>query len=309
MGSHLLRSLVVDGWDATALVRSDAGALTIHAAGGSPVFGDVTEPAGLPDAVAGADVVFHVAGINEGCPKDTAQMDDVNINGAVNVVEAAAQAGVGRVVLTSSVTAIGEGSGTVGDEKTEHSGTYPSAYARSKHLGEVAALHTAMRLGIDLVVVNPASVQGPGRSSGSAEIILRALRTRRPWLVDVNVSIIDIADSSRGHILAAEHGVAGERYILSGATLSVSEAVTIIAPMLERQIRPRWIPRTVVRSIGIPLSRVVGGSKVCPDLVRSLLHGHSYDNTKSIVDLGMTYTPIEETFASMIDWFRTEGLI
>lgn len=309
VGSHLFRSLVADGWDVVALVRSDEDASMIRTAGGSSVMGDVTVSDGLVNAMADADVVFHVAGINEGCPKDTAPMDDVNINGAVRIVEAAAQAGVGRIVLTSSVAAIGEESGTVGVETTEHSGIHVSAYARSKHLGEVAARETAERLGVDLVVVNPASVQGPGRSSGSAEILLRALRSRRPWLVDLTVSIIDIADSSRGHILAADRGVAGERCILSGATVSVREAVAIVAPMLDRPIRPRWIPRAVVRSIGIPLSQLVGGNKICPDLVRTLLAGHSYDNTKSITDLGMTYTPIEETFARTIDWFRTKGLI
>ncbi len=309
VGSHLVRSLIADGWDVVALVRSEKGGSTIQAAGGAFVMGDVTVSDGLVEAMTGADIVFHVAGINEGCPRNTAQMDDVNINGAVRIVEAAAEAGSERVVLTSSVAAIGEESGTVGDETTEHFGKHVSAYARSKYFGEVAARETAKRLGIDLVVVNPASVQGPGRSSGSAEILLYALRSHRPWLVDLTVSIVDLADCSRGHILAAERGVAGERYILSGATLSVREAVTIVAPILDRQIRPRWIPPAVVRYLGTPLSRLVGGSKVCPDLVRTLLHGHRYDNTKSITDLGMAYTPIEETFAATIDWFRTEGLI
>ncbi|MCZ7532439.1 MAG: SDR family NAD(P)-dependent oxidoreductase [Acidimicrobiia bacterium] len=309
IGSHLVRSLVAEGWDVVALVRSEEGASMIHAAGALSVVGDVTGSDGLVEAMAGADIVFHVAGINETCPKDTAQMNDVNINGPVRVVEAAAQAGAARMVLTSSVVAIGEESGTVGTETTEHSGKHVSAYARSKYFGEVAARETSKQFGIDLVVVNPASVQGPGRSTGSAEILLRALRSHRPWLVDLTVSILDIADCSRGHILAAEWGVAGERYILSGATLSVRQAVSMVTPMLDRPINPRWIPPAVVRFLGIPLSWLVGGNKICPDLVRTVLHSHRYDNTKSITDLGMTYTPVEESFSRTIDWFRTEGLL
>lgn len=309
VGGHLFRTLIDEDWDVVALVRSDEGAATIRASGGRPVKGDVTSPDGLAAAMAGADVVFHVAGVNQGCPKDTTHMDTVNITGAVRIIQAAAEAGVRRVVLTSSVAAIGEVPGSVGDETTEHSGIHLSAYARSKHLGEVAATTTAGELGVDLVVVNPASVQGPGRSTGSAEILLRAVRARRPWLVDLTVSIIDIADCSRGHVLAAERGVAGERYILSGATITARESVEIIAPMLDHPVRPRWIPAGVVRRMGPPLSRLFGGARVCPDLVRTLLASHRYDNTKSIAELGMTYTPLEDTFARTIDWFRTEGLL
>lgn len=309
VGAHLVRTLIEEGWDVVALVRSNEGAVDIHAAGGRAVKGDVTSPDGLAEAMAGTDVVFHVAGVNQGCPKDTTSMDAVNITGAVHIVQAAAEVGIRRVVLTSSVAAIGEALGSVGDETTEHARSHVSAYARSKHLGEAAATRTAAELGVDLVVVNPASVQGPGRSTGSAEILLRAVRARRPWLVDLTVSIVDIADCSRGHILAAEHGVAGERYILSGGTLTAREAVEIIAPMLDHPVRPHWVPSGAVRFIGTPMSRLFGGARVCPDLVRTLLASHRYDNTKSITELGMRYTAVENTFARTIDWFRTEGLL
>jgi len=236
-------------------------------------------------------------------------MDRVNVDGAVNVVEAAAKAGVGRVVLTSSVAAIGESEGMIGTEHTRHSGSHVSAYARSKHLGEVAAKEAAREYGIDLVVVNPSSVQGPGRSSGSAELIRRVLGAKRPWLVDVSVSVVDIADCAEGHILAAESGTDGERYILSGATLTVSDAVDMINHIADTDIRPRWLSAGFVRSVGMPLSRIAPSSQICPDLIRTLLHGHRYDNTKSRSELGMRYTPIEDTFRRTIDWFRDEDLV
>ncbi len=309
VGSDLLRALVERGDSVTALVRTATAGKRVAALGASPVLGDLTEPVFLAKAMWGSDVVFHVAGVNEGCPKDPAYMDRVNIDGAASVVEAAAEAGAGRVVLTSSVTAIGESEGMVGTEQTRHCGTYVSAYARSKHLGEQAAVRVAEETSVDLVVVNPASVQGPGRSSGSAELIVRVLRSERPLLVDVTVSIVDIADCTKGHILAAERGKPGERYILSGATISVPEAVALINEVEDTDIRPRWLSPSMVRALGIPLSRVIPSSSICPDLVRSLLHGHKFDNTKSRKELGIEYTPIADTFRRTIAWFRHEGLV
>lgn len=313
VGSHLLSALIAQSDDVVALVRTNSAVRRVRTTGATGVVGNVTKPYDLADAMWGCDTVFHVAGVNEGCPRKTGRMDAVNIQGTVNIVEAAAKAGVKRVVLTSSVTAIGEESGTIGTERTVHSGSYVSAYARSKHLGEQAAMRAAIDNDIDLVVVNPASVQGPGRATGSAELLLRALKSKRPWLVDVTVSIVDIQDCTNGHILAATKGKAGERYILSGATISVVEIVEILSGLADAPIRPHWLSEGVVRSLGIPLSRlasIVGRSRsICPDLVRSLLHGHRYDNTKSKTDLGLEYTPIEDTFAKTIVWFRSEGMM
>ena len=309
VGGHLLTALIERGDSVTATARSDAAGARLEAAGATAVIGDITVPDFLPAAMWGADTVFHVAGVNEGCPRDARLMDRVNIDGASAVVGAAAEAGVGRVVLTSSVTAIGEAEGMVGTEHTRHSGAYVSRYARSKHLGEQAALRTAADSGVDLVVVNPASVQGPGRSGGSAELIQRVLRSRRPLLADVAVSIVDIADCTDGHLLAAEHGRSGERYILSGATLKVSDAVDLINAAAGTSIEPRWLPLGLVRSIGLPLSRIIPSPLVCPDVVRSLLHGHRYDSAKSRTELGLKYTPIADTFERTVAWFRAEGLI
>jgi dihydroflavonol-4-reductase len=309
VGGHLLTALIERGDSVTAIARSETAAQRVLAAGATPVVGDITMPDFLPDAMWGADTVFHVAGVNEGCPRDASLMDRVNIDGAAAVVEAAAEAGVGRVVLTSSVTAIGEAEGMVGTEHTRHSGSYVSRYARSKHLGEQAALRMAVDRGVDLVVVNPASVQGPGRSGGSAELIRRVLGSRRPLLADVAVSIVDIADCTDGHLRAAEFGRSGERYILSGATLMVSDAVDLINAAAGTRVTPRWLPLGLVRSVGLPLSRIIPSPLICPDVVRSLLHGHKYDNSKSRTELGLAYTPIAHTFDRTIAWFRAEGLI
>lgn len=313
VGSHLLSMLVADGTDVTALVRTEDAAAAMTASGVQPVVGDVREPDLWAKAIWGMDVVYHVAGVNQTCPSDRNLLESVNVDAAVSIVEAAADAGVGRVVLTSSVAAIGEAEGMIGTEATRHGGEYLSTYAESKHRGEVAALRAATDRGVDLVVVNPASVQGPGRSTGSAAMLLRVLRAERPWLVDTTVSVVDLEDCSRGHILASELGSPGQRYILSGATLSVGELVGIVNSIVETPVSPRWVSPAVIRTLGVPAAAVIStlrpDSEVCADLVRTILHGHRFSNTRSRDELGLVYAPIESTVARTVSWFADEGLL
>lgn len=306
-------ALVRDGSSVNALCRSDGAASVAEGLGGSVVRGDVFDEDALKEGMWGVDIVYHVAGVNDTCPRKSGAMDRVNVDGTRSVIRAARVAGVRRVVYTSSAAAIGEAEGMIGVEHTVHSGEYLSAYARSKHLAELAAFEEAERLGIDLVAVNPSSVQGPGRATGSAEMLLQVLNAKRPLLVDTHLSIVDIEDCTTGHINAAKHGRAGERYILSGATLKVSEAVSLLQDASDRQINPRWLTEGLVRSLGIPaaglLATVRPSMGVCPGLVRTLLHGHKFDGSKATRDLHFPYTDISNTIARTVSWFNDQGLI
>ncbi len=313
VGGHLLRTLVGEGTRVRAIVRSAAAAEVVTAEGADAIVADLFDHHALRDALWGTPLVYHVAGVNEMCPRDPAPMDLVNIDGTVSLIGAAADAGVGRIVYTSSAAAIGEGEGMVGTEHTVNDGAYLSPYARSKYLAEVAAFETSDARGVELVAVNPTSVQGPGRASGSARILLYALRARRPYLVDTDVSIVDIEDCTAGHLAAAANGLPGERYILSGASVSVKEAVQLAADIAGRSITPRWLSKGTVRSVGRPLAALAARARpaadVCPALVDTLLHGHRFDGSRAVRDLGISYTPLEDTFRRTIAWFAAEGLI
>jgi dihydroflavonol-4-reductase len=313
VGGHLVSRLVAEGRSVRALVRSDPSASVVSALGADPHRVDLFDAPGLRRALWGVPLLFHVAGVNDPCPRDVGAMDHVNIEGTRSVVRAAAEAGVRRIVYTSSAAAIGERAGIVGTESIVHSGEYSSPYARSKHHAELVAFETAADLGIDLVAVNPSSVQGPGRSGGSARILLYALRSRRPWVIDTHVSIVDIEDCTDGHLAAAESGRPLERYLLSGATVSVREALALAQAVANVELRPRWVSVDLVRTFGRPVSRIIQvvrpGAGVCPALIDTLLHGHRFDASRSVRELGIEYTPLAETFARTIEWFRAEGLI
>jgi len=313
VGGHLLGRLVESGWTVDALVRSSTAASTVEKLGATPVRGDLFDSESLHKAMRGIRTVFHVAGVNDTCPRDAAAMDRVNVDGTRSVIIAAAAAGVERVVYTSSAATIGEAPGTIGREDTPHSRTFLSPYARSKYLAEVAAFAEADVSGVDLVAVNPSSVQGPGRATGSAEILVRVLNASRPILVNTHVSIVDIEDCTAGHIAAATRGRRGERYLLSAEATTVADAVSVAAEVAGREIRPRWVDARLVKGIGLPLSyvanRVRPDAGICPALVRTLLHGHRFDASKATSDLGVTFRPAVETFSRTVEWLVTEGYV
>lgn len=313
VGGHLVSQLVDEDVPVRCLARSVSAVAAVTQRGAVAVEGDLFDPDALREGMWNTDVVFHVAGVNETCSKDPEAMDRVNIDGTVAVITAAAVNGVRRVVYTSSAAAIGESHGMVGTEHTVHSGEYPSAYARSKHLAEIAALVTADRLGVDLVVVNPSSVQGPGRATGSAELLVRVLNAKRPLLMDTALSVIDIDDCTRGHINAAEYGRAGERYILSGATLKVSETVDLLSAAAGRTVEPRWMSEGFVRTVGRAVARAAAVVKpsagICPELIATLLHGHRFDGSKAARDLRFAYTDPGNTIERTVGWLDAQGLI
>lgn len=314
VGGALARRLVADGVRVVATARSRSAADLLAAAGAVPVGADLSRPdADLAETMAGCDVVYHVAGINETCPRRADEMYRVNVDGTRRVVAAAATAGVARVVVTSSAAAIGEPAGTVADETTPHSGSFLSHYARSKKLGEDAAFIEGERRGIEVVAVNPSSVQGPGRAGGSGRLLLAAMRRRRPIMVRTTISIVDIDDCTEGHLLAASSGEPGARYLLSGPPLHSDELAAAIGRALGRPVIPRYLPRPVLKALGPPLAAAVGavrrGGPLCPATVRTLLHGHAFDAGLSRRRLGLVYRPIDATLARAVAWYREHGLL
>ena len=171
-------------------------------------------------------------------------------------MRAAARAGVRRVVFTSSAASVGEHHGTVGDERSVHRGSDLSVYDRSKHEGEQAAFAAADWTGVELVAICPSSVQGPGRKTGNGKLILDYLNGKLPAFVDTYVSVVDIADCTEAHVLAAERGRAGARYVLNGATITSGEALALIAELSGVRRPVRIVRPAVARSAAALLEAV-----------------------------------------------------
>jgi dihydroflavonol-4-reductase len=313
VGGALASRLAERGDEVVALARSDEAERALAARGARVVRGDVLDEQALAAGMAGCELAYHVAGVNTMCPTDPARLLDVNVRGAEAAVRAAARAGVRRVVLTSSAATLGEEEGTVGSEASAHRGSFLSVYERSKYEGEQAAFAASRQAGIELVAVNPSSVQGPGRTGGTGKILIGYVNGSMRAFVDTRISLVDIADCTEGHLLAAEHGVPGERYVLNGATLTSREALEIVSDLAGVTHRVVMLPPQLAGAAGAVIESAfrLRGRKppVCREMVRTLLHGHRYDGSRATRDLGLAYTPVRETFRRTIEWARREQLI
>jgi len=313
IGSALVTRLLERGDEVVGLARSDASAASLSARGIEVVRGEGYDEDDLTRGMEGCATAYNVAGINALCVDDPRPMERMNVFGAVAAVRAAARAGVARLVHTSSAATIGEPPGVVGTERTPHRGWYLSTYERTKTEGERAALAASREVGQNLVLVNPSSVQGPGRASGTGRILLAFLDGRLRFFVPTCVSLVDIDDCVAGHLLAAERGVAGERYLLNGMTLEIGDALALAAEVAGVERKPRLLPRRVATVAASVVERgfKLAGRRppVCREMVRTLLHGHRYNGSRAERDLGVRYTDPRETIRKTVDWARAEGLI
>jgi dihydroflavonol-4-reductase len=304
VGRAVLRHLIGNGHEVRALVHSDKAL----PAGVERAAGDVLDPDSLRGAFRGASTVYHVAGINEMCSVDPGLMERVNVEGTRNVANAAFEAG-SLMVHTSSAAALGERPGEIGNERTVAAGSWPTRYAASKWRAEGVLQNLNHRQPI--VIVNPSSVQGAGRATGTGRLLLALMRGRLRAVVDTRLSIVDIDDCAAGHLLAAERGQPGERYVLNSFSMTMQEAVSVIEAVRGKPLRVVYLPP--------PLLWVAGGivgpvfraarrrSALCPESVRVLLRGQWYDGSKASRDLGLEYTPADVTFRRLQEWAQEKG--
>lgn len=313
IGRALVKRLLARGDLVVALARSDEAAADLGSLGADVVRGDLLDEGALAEGLRGSAVVFNVAGVNTLCPTDPAPLYRVNRDGARAVVRAAAGAGVRRLVHTSSAATLGEAVGTTGSEDSPHRGSFLSDYERSKTEGERAVLEEAAQTGLDVVCVNPSSVQGPGRTGGTGRILLALLDRRLPLFIDTRFSVTDIADTVEGHLLAAERGTAGRRYVLCGAVLTTDEAMELLSRVSGRRVRPRIVPDAVASAAGVVAEAAYRVARrhppFCRAMVRTMIHGHAYDGSRAVAELGLRYTPVEDTLRRTLEWARAEGLV
>jgi dihydroflavonol-4-reductase len=313
LGKAIVEELVREGRPVRALARSDAAAEALVSLGAEPARGDLLDRAALERGLAGCEVAYHVAGANAFCLPDPTPLYEANVTGSRTLVRAAAAVGVRRLVYTSSAATLGESRGEVGREDAVHRGWFLSDYERSKFEAEQAVLEASAETELEVVCVNPSSVQGPGRTGGTARLLLGYLNGTLRSAVDTRLSVVDIADCTRGHLLAEARGAPGERYVLCGASLTVREGLELLGRLTGFDEQPRFLPPrlAVLLAGGVEAVGRVRRRKppLCRELVRTLLHGHTYDGSKATRELGLAYTPLEDTLRRTVAWYVDQGLV
>lgn len=309
LGKAIVENLVASGRPVRALIRSDSAARDVVALGAEAVRGDLRDRASLEAACAGCDVVYHAAGVNAFCLPDPRPLLEVNVAGSRAVANAAATVGVGKLIYTSSAVTM-DGADTRSRLQRRR---FPSDYARSKVAAERAVLQVAERSGLSVICVNPASVQGPGRTSGTARFLIDYLNGKLPVAVDGPLNVIDIADCTRGHLLAEEHGDPGERYLLCGASMTFRDGLRLLGRLTGIDDTPRFLPPRLAYTLAAGVEAVGRARKrrspFCRELVRTLTEGTPYDGTKASRDLELVYTPIETSMRRTVSWYIAQGLV
>ena len=297
VGNAVARQLVERGDEVVALVRDPARADL--PAGIDRAQGDVTDPASVARAVAGCELVFNAMGIPEQWKGDDAVFDRVNAEGTANVVRAAREAGVRRLVHTSTIDVFHAERGGSFDESQLAEYPKGTAYERSKQRAEELAFAEAGDM--ELVIANPSAVYGPG-PSGSASfekgMFEPLVKKRLPAIPPGGVGMVFSDGVGRGHLLVAEKGRPGERYILCDAHTGLQElARTVVRVAGRGRVPPRLGPRAAraMAGAGEALSRVI---RRPPMLAKGQLHFFLWDarpdSSKAQRELGWQPTPLDE---------------
>lgn len=315
IGSNLTRALLAEGETVRVLVRPTSDRTAIAGLPVTLAEGDLRNPVSLRNALQDCREAYHAAAHYAFWPPDHRLAYQVNVLGTRSFLAAARDAGLQRVVYTSSSATIGlPRDGTPGNESTPvHVGDMHAGYKRSKYLAEQEALR-ANGNGLEVVIVNPTAPIGPWdvKPTPTGRIVAEVLRGRMIGYVETGLNIIHVQDVARGHILAMRHGKPGERYILGNRNMSLLEICRAIAriagcrpprlriPYLaallyayaEETVTGRLLRRTPRAAVGeVKLSRK-----------------HMYfDPTRAVQDLGLPQTPPEQAFADAITWRRTHG--
>jgi dihydroflavonol-4-reductase len=298
VGSHVVRALLVEGESVRVLIRPSSDQRNLEGLKADLFSGDVRDPQAVGDAVAGCDVVYHVAAHYSSLLDDAAAMYEVNVGGTKCVLRAALAAGVSRVVLTSTIGTVGRpADGGLPTEDTPFNlWSTASHYVKSKYLSEVAALRVAEE-GLPLVIVHPCAPVGSGdrKPTVTGQRVVDFLGGRRPSYLAGGINFVSVRDVAQGHLLASRNGKLGERYILGNerGNLSLEDFLQLMAQVSGRVIPPpgrsswraRWRRRGRRHEDSRPAALTA-------------------DPGKAIRELGLPQTPLSEAFAEAVAWFK-----
>ena len=315
IGSNLAAVLLDAGYNVRILRRSSSNLFNVARLGVEHAIGDVRDKASLKKAMMGCDTVFHTAAIvSFWKPMHDAQYD-VNVLGTRNVVEAALETGIGRLVHTSSIAAVGYPTdGGYSDEAALFNWqSVGSGYKNSKHLAELE-IGTGVARGLDAVIVNPGVVIGPGDVHFSGGKIIRSVKKHLAlFYIQGGMNIVYVSDVVRGHIAAALKGQPGERYILGGENLTHKEAFRLTAEVVGGIVPRVRMPLAILKFIarffdaaGMLLNRE---PMVTSELFSGAGKYNWYSSAKAQRELGYTITPFREAVAKTYDWYMKEGLL
>ena len=317
VGGNLARELWHRGYQVRALVRAGSDTLTIRGTDIHQVEGDLLDRESLSKAMADCEGVFHCAAAYTFWSRDPQKVRRTNVEGTVNVLECARDAGVERVVYTSTVSTIGvPADGCLGDESTPLSrGTLHGHYKQSKFDAEKEAMRLAAE-GVPVVVVNPTTPVGPWdvKPTPTGKIILDFLRRRIPAYLATGMNLVDVADVCSGHITALERGRIGQRYILGNRNVTLKELFAMLSQITGLSAPRVRLPYWLVVGAGYAEQAISAGLLRREPLipVEGVLASRKpawVSSQRAITELELPQSPVEGALEKAAEWYAANGYV
>ena len=316
IGSAVIRQLLQRGHQIRALIRTTSNLSNLSGLDVETVVGDLTDRHSLGKAVSGCTTLFHVAADYRLWADNPEDLYKTNIVGTRNIIHAAVQAGVSRIVYTSSVATLGlNANGNPADEHTPVTlNDMIGHYKRSKYLAESEVQRLVSEQNAPIVIVNPSTPVGPRdiKPTPTGRMIMNAVAGRMPAYVDTGLNIVHVDDVAAGHCLAFEKGKTGERYILGGDNLTLQEILCQIATLMKRK-PPRFrIPHNLVLPIAYIAEywaryRSTAEPFITVDGVRLAKKRMFFSTVKARRELGYSPRPASEALVDAVQWFVNNG--
>lgn len=316
VGSAVARALAASGRRIRGVARRSSPAANLADFPGEIVEADLRDAQALPAIFGGVRELFHVAADYRLWARDPEEIVRNNLSMTGNVMTAAHDAGVARIVYTSSVaTLLPDPNGPADETRAARPDQSTGVYKRSKVAAERLVEEMIARDGLPAVIVNPSTPIGPRdvRPTPTGRIVVEAASGRMPAFVDSGLNLVHVDDVAFGHVLAAEKGRIGERYILGGQDAALAEMLAAIANLCGRKPPTLQLPRAPLFPLAWLAERWADASGREPfltlDSLRMAKHHMFYSSAKAERELGYKARPYGEALAEALDWFRSRGMI
>lgn len=316
LGSAVARALGASGRSVRGVVRASSPRENLADFPGELVEADLRDPVAVRAAMHGVGELFHVAADYRLWAKDPEEIVRNNAGMTEAVMTAALDAGVGRVVYTSSVaTLLPDPAGPADESRAARPEQATGAYKRSKVVAERLVERMIAEAGLPAVIVNPSTPIGPRdvRPTPTGRIVVEAATGKMPAFVDSGLNLVHVEDVARGHILAADKGTVGERYILGGQDVGLGVMLGEIARIVGRQPPTVQLPVTPLFPLAwlAELGGKLTGKEpfLTLDSLRMARHHMFYTSAKAERELGYTARPYVAALEDAIAWFRSAGMI
>jgi dihydroflavonol-4-reductase len=316
VGSHVARQLASRGERVRVLVRPTSRREALEGVSVEFFEGDLRETASVERAMQGVERVFHVAADYRLWTRRPEELYESNVEGTKRLLNAAQRAGVKKIVYTSTVATIAvPRAGSLPNEETRAElGEMIGHYKRSKFLAEEEAKKAAAS-GVPVVIVNPTAPVGPGdwKPTPTGKIIVDFLNGKMPAYVDTGLNIVAVEDVALGHLLAAEKGRVGERYILGGRNMTLKEILQALAAITGKRAPRVRLPHAVAMAAGYAdemFSRLAGREPQIPvEGVKMSRHKMFVASDKASRELGYAPGPVEKALEHAVRWYEGHGYI